>query len=280
MLKAYYKLAKPGIIYGNLITCIAGYLMASRLNIYRLSFIGVVVGTTLVVAAASVVNNIYDKDIDLLMERTKKRPSASGVIKPLPGLVYGAILAIIGFTSLIIWTNYLTTLIASLGFIIYVVFYSYFKRKTHYATIIGSFSGAAPIVGGYVAYSNHLTSTALTIGLMMLIWQLPHFYAIAIYREKDYRAAAIPVLSVVAGKKVTSYWLIFFSFIFLITSIALYWQSSVGLAYLIVMSLTGLAWLTINLYGLVTKSLDRWAKKSFFTSLAVVLIMSFMLSIR
>lgn len=279
-LKAYYQITKPGIIYGNLITAIAGYLMASELKLRWVSLLSLAVGLSLIIGSACVFNNLYDRDIDFKMERTKNRPSVTGIISLKAGIIYATVMAIIGFSVLIAWDNVLTAMIAALGFIVYVLAYSYSKRKTHYSTLIGSISGATPIVGGYVAYSNQLTLAALVIGLMMLLWQMPHFYAISIYRESDYRKANVPVLSVVAGKKITSYWMVFYSFVFLIASIFLYFTTRLSIAYLIVMVLVALAWLVINIRGLFIKTYDSWAKKSFFSSLGVMLMMSLMIALR
>ncbi len=275
---AYYKLVKPGIIYGNLITGVAGYLLASGLKIYFASFISMAIGMSLVMGSACVVNNLMDRDIDSKMDRTKRRPSVSGEISRTSGAIYSATLAIIGFILIFVFVNKLCALVGLIGFIDYAVIYTYLKKRTYHATLIGSLAGAAPIVGGYVAYSDNFNLTALVIGIMMAVWQMPHFYAISIYREKDYRKAKIPVMSITSGKMITARWMVFYSFIFLISSVELYLIQPSRLFYLIVMSLVSMIWLGFNISGLKRPDI-AWARKSFFLSLMVMLVMSFMIAI-
>ena len=146
--------------------------------------------------------------------------------------------------------------------------------------MIGSISGATPIVGGYVAYAGHFNMTALIIGLMMLVWQMPHFYAIAIYREKDYKNAKIPVLPVTKGYKIAGFWMALFSFLFVALNLALFWVGSVGKIYLIIMGAVSIGWFAYNLSGLFSHSVVSWAKKDFRYSLIVMLTMSVMLALR
>lgn len=279
-MKDYYRLSKPGIIYGNMITAIAGYLLACSLHIKWLSFLGLVIGLSLVIGSACVFNNLYDRDIDAVMERTKKRPSVTGRISTRSGIIFGSLIGISGFTILGLFTNTLTLMVAALGFVVYVTAYTYSKRRTHWSTLIGSVSGATPIVAGYTAFSGRMDPAALIIGLMMLVWQMPHFYAIAIYRDKDYRAAGIPSLPVVAGKRVTGYFMVFFSLAFLIFSVLLYVYANVGLVYVLVMGSVSLFWLGLNISGSFAKSIDAWAKRSFRSSLMVMMIMSLAIGLR
>ena len=215
MIRAFYEITKPGIIYGNLLTSIAGYFLASDLKINFGTFFGAVIGFGLVIAAACTFNNLADKDIDKRMARTKHRPSVTGQITFRTGIIYGSILLAVGLALLIWLTNLLAVYAALLGFLVYLGAYTYAKRKTSLATLIGSISGATPIVGGYVAYAGHFNMTALIIGLMMLVWQMPHFYAIAIYREKDYKKAKIPVLPATKGYRIAEFWMALFSFLFM-----------------------------------------------------------------
>jgi len=278
--KNYYQLAKPGIVYGNSITSIAGYLFASRLHFSWLLFIARIIGYALVIAAAGVVNNLYDRDIDQHMARTKERPSVTGSISTFNGFIYSLVLLIIGIAILIVWTTPLCVVIASIGYIVYVSAYTISKRFTHFSTIIGAIAGATPIVGGYVAFSGRLTTAAFILGIMMFIWQMPHFYAISLFRKDEYAKAKVPVLPIVHGDKVTTVSMLAFSLLFLIASIGLYFQSKLSIFYLIVMSLIGVVWIVVNLKGLFVKSKLAWSRQSFFVSLLVMMIMSLMVAIR
>jgi protoheme IX farnesyltransferase len=114
----------------------------------------------------------------------------------------------------------------------------------------------------------------------MVVWQMPHFYAIAIFRAKEYKSAKIPVLSVVHGDKITCYFMLVYSLLFIALIILLYRSEHLGLAYLVVMLIVSIGWLIVNIYGLFVSSLKQWARKSFFASLVVLLVMSLMVAIR
>ena len=273
-LKALYRVAKPGIVYGNLITVVAGYLLASGLKVHATSLAAAVFGIAMVIASACVANNLADRDIDSIMERTNKRPSVSGEISVGAGVIYALVLAAIGFSILALFTSQWCVVIGLVGYVDYALLYTYFKRKTYHATLIGSISGAVPIIGGYAAYSGHLTPAAWIIGAMMLVWQMPHFYSIALFRAKDYRRAGIPVMPAVLGRKTTGVWMVFYAALFLAAALLLYFYGPVGLAYLSVMGAVALAWLVFNIRGLVSGLADQWAKQNFRYSLIVMLVMS------
>ena len=199
MIKAYYLLAKPGIIYGNALTAIGGYFLAAK-GIFDLSlFLSMLFGLSFVIGSACVFNNIMDQGIDSKMARTKKRALVTKTIPEFHAVVYGSILGILGFLLLLCNTNVLTALIAFIGFIFYVIVYGIFKRKSVHGTVIGSISGAVPPVVGYCAVTNNLDLGAFLLFIILVIWQMPHFYAIAIFRRDDYVAASIPVLPIKKG---------------------------------------------------------------------------------
>jgi len=280
VLKKYYVLAKPGIIYGNLITAVAGYLFASDFRVNIRSFIGLIVGLSMVIGSACVINNIIDRDIDIKMERTKNRPSVKGDISLKQSLIYSLCLLLFGVISLIFTTNLMTLLIVGVGYVIYVSAYTLLKPRTHLATLIGSIAGATPIVTGYLAYSDHISGAVVIIGLMMLLWQMPHFYSIALYRESDYRKAGIPILPIVTSHKITGFFMVLYSLVFLIICLSLYWYAPVGLVYLTIMGVVGTSWLIFNIIGYIKKNNVTWARHNFIFSLLIIIVMSLTLSLR
>lgn len=279
-LKAYYRIVKPGIIYGNLITAIAGYLLASKLSIKPSNFIAMMFGVSLVMGGACVFNNLYDRDIDKKMQRTQDRPTVNGQISTRSGILYALLLTIVGFSLLAVFINWLCAVIGAIGFLDYALVYTYFKRRTYHATLIGSVSGATPIVGGYVAYAGHLDLTALLIGLMMLLWQMPHFYTIALFRAKEYEKAKVPVLPLVKGHLVTVEAIIVYSVLFVLAVVALYFTASLHIYYLLLVGLAAVIWTMFNLRGINVKEIELWAKRSFHYSLAVMLLMSVGVALR
>lgn len=280
MLKNHYiSITKPGIIFGNIITVIGGFYMAkSHANLFLLFF--ALIGISLVIAAGCVLNNYIDKDIDRLMERTKNRPSALGLISNKKLISFSIILAIFGFSTLFFLVNPLTALIAFVGFIFYVIFYSlFFKRFSSMGTLVGSVSGAVPPVLGYCAASNHFDLGAIILFFILVFWQMPHSYAIAIYRLKDYVAAVIPVLPVVKGLKRTKISMIFYSILFLIASALPYFFSYTGIYYFVLVSLLNIYWIWMIIKGLNAAHSDKWAKKVFLFSILVITLLCLMMVI-
>lgn len=196
MAKAHIVLTKPGIILGNVITTAGGFALASRGDIdFRLFFL-TLIGLSFVIASSCVFNNYIDRHVDAKMGRTKNRALATGEISIKNALIFGMLLGLIGVWILFVYTNPLTVSIALAGFLIYVFPYSFGKYRTTYGTLIGSVAGATPPLVGYCAVTNSFDLGALILFFVVVFWQMPHFYAIAIYRFKDYAKAGIPVLPV------------------------------------------------------------------------------------
>ena len=149
---ALYRLTKPGVTYGNLITTIAGYLFAANGGIDWSVFAGLTFGTWCVIASACVSNNYLDQDIDSVMTRTKKRPLMTGEVTGLQAILFGALLGIVGVATLAVYTNYWVTSIGIVGWVVYVWLYGVLgKRKSVHGTLVGAISGAAPVWAGWLA---------------------------------------------------------------------------------------------------------------------------------
>lgn len=273
-LKYYYQLTKPGIVRGNALSTLAGFLLAARGHINIPTMIATLVGLSLVVASACVFNNLIDRDIDSKMARTKKRALVQGTIKVNYAVSYGLLLGIAGTLILLKGANILATLFALLGFFFYVVVYGYYKRRTVYGTVIGSISGSLPPVVGYCAASNHLDAGAGILFLIMTFWQMPHFYAIAMFRLKDYKAAGIPVLPAVKGLRRTKVEIIAYVVAFLVASISLTAFGYAGKTFLVISTLLALWWLQQGYKGFNSEDDIRWARKMFGLSLMVLLVQS------
>lgn len=281
MIKQYLQVTKPGIIFGNLISVIGGFLLAANGSIDYSLFIATLFGVSLVVASGCVFNNVIDRDIDKKMERTKNRVLVRGLISLKVTLAYAALLGIAGFALLYIAANPLAMWLAVIGFIVYVGVYSlYMKRHSVYGTLIGSLSGAAPPVIGYCAVSNQFDAGALILLLIFSLWQMPHSYAIAIFRFKDYQAANIPVLPVVKGISVAKHHITLYILAFMIATLMLSLGGYAGYKYLVVAAAVSLWWLGMALSGYKNLNDDRlWAKKLFVFSIVAITSLSVMMSI-
>ncbi|MEI7838340.1 MAG: heme o synthase, partial [bacterium] len=243
ILKKYYRLVKPGIIYGNLLTCAAGFVIAYNHPFNFRLFVLVLLSTSLVIASACVLNNIIDIDIDSKMKRTNKRALVEGTIKIKNAYIFATVLGILGFLILLFQINITTFIVGLIAFIDYVVIYGYAKRNSIYGTLVGTIAGSASIVAGYTAATNELNVCALILFLIMTFWQMPHFYAIAIYRKKDYKQANIPVMPIIKGNKRTKIEIIFYSFCFLISLISLRIFGYVDNYFIMVVGIISIYWL-------------------------------------
>jgi protoheme IX farnesyltransferase len=281
LFRTYYQLTKPGIIYGNLLTAAAGFLLASAVarHIDLWLLLATLAGTSLVIASACVCNNYIDRGIDRKMARTKKRALVAGLVPARNALIYGALLGVLGFLVRGLWVNSLVVAIGVIAFVDYVALYGLAKRRSIHSTLVGSISGAAPITAGYCAVTGRLDTGALLVFLMLVLWQMPHFYAIAMYRFDDYKAAGLPVLTVKRGMHSAKVQILLYVVAFIFACAALTVFGYTGYVYLAVMLIVGLVWLRLGLQGLKTADDKAWARKMFFFSLIVILVLSAMVSV-
>jgi protoheme IX farnesyltransferase len=280
MIKQYLLVTKPGIIFGNLVSVIGGFFLASKGSLDLPLFLATITGVSLVIASGCAFNNYIDQDIDRIMERTKNRVLVQGLISPKVTLVYATLLGLVGVALLDIVANRLAALLAVMGFVVYVGLYSlWLKRKSVYGTLIGSLSGAAPPVIGYCAVSNQFDMAALILLLIFSLWQMPHSYAIAIFRFKDYQSASIPVLPVKYGISVTKNHIFRYILAFAVATLMLTLSGYAGYSYFVVAALISIGWLAMAQAGFKTTNDQVWAKKLFMFSIIAITTLSVMMSI-
>lgn len=278
-LRTYYQLTKPGIIYGNIMTAIAGFLLAAKGHIRLGLLLATLVGTSLVIASACVFNNYIDQGIDKKMSRTKKRALVQGTIRGIYAIVYAICLGVVGFFVLGMYTNGLVVLVGAIAIIDYVVLYGITKRTSVYGTIVGSISGAAPIVAGYVAVTDHFDSGAFILFLILALWQMPHFYSIAIYRYNDYKAAGLPVLPVKKGMHIAKIQIMLYIVGLVLAVSSLSYFGYAGYGYLLLAVLACIWWFWFGLRNFIAMEDSKWARKMFLKSLLVILTISFAMGV-
>lgn len=280
MFKDYLLLTKPGIIMGNFIAAASGFFLASRGNIDVATLGFMLLGISLVIASGCVLNNAIDRDIDRKMSRTKNRALASGRLQVPTALVYGALLGVLGFATLILQTNWVAVFFAALGIVVYVGLYSLrYKRSSVYGTLIGSLSGACPPVIGYVAVTNQFDIGAAILLLTFCLWQIPHSYAIAIYRFDDYRAAKIPVLPIEQGIQAARRHMIAYIIGFAVAALMLTYHGYVGNLYALIMGGCSLYWLYLAKIGYQPENEQLWARKLFVFSIVIIVAFSVLISV-
>lgn len=189
-------LAKPRLNLLVLMTATAGLYLAAPGGVAAQVLVHTLVGTALVAGGAAALNQVWERDTDALMNRTRNRPMASGRLLVSEGLAFGLGMSLAGLAELAIGVNLLSAAVAALTLVSYVLMYTPLKRHSSLATLVGAVPGALPPVIGWAAATNDVTLPALVLFGIMFFWQMPHFLAIAwLYRE-DYAAAGIPLLPV------------------------------------------------------------------------------------
>lgn len=278
----YIRLTKPVVSAGNVLSAVAGFLFAAAVaRQFDLGLlIALTVGTSFVIAAACVINNFLDRDIDAVMQRTKGRPSVLGDVSAAGMVIFGVSLVLVGSAILLIFTNLLTTLIGLAGFVVYVWLYgAWSKRKSIHGTFVGAISGALPIAGGYAAVTNRIDLAMLILSLVMIVWQFMEFYSIAIYLRSQYKAAQVPVMTVVRGVPYTVKLIVISTIGYVALTLSLTPLGYTGLTYFVVMALGGLYVICLAVQGPSASQPEAWARAMFKAGMRSLLLLSLMLAI-
>lgn len=270
-LRSFYQAVKPGIIYGNLLHFIAGALFAYYYTWSWMAFFGGAFGTSLVIASACLMNNYLDRDIDGYMQRTRQRPTVQGVFTAWQLYTAIMILAILGFIALALTTNQLTVLLGAIAYGSYSFVYTYAKRKTIHSTLIGTVPGALPALAGYTAIGGTIDAAGALLFAIIVLWQMPHFYAIALFRKNEYAAARVPVITARCSAKMIRVFMIAWIAVYVVT-IGVFCYVAIDWRVTILMVGGAVWWLMTAL-----RTYDgNWARKVFYASLmlSVILLIS------
>ena len=207
----YVALTKPRLNVLVVATSAAGYYLGATSPLNASAFLATVVGTTLVAGGAATLNQVYERDTDALMRRTRTRPLPSGRVSPAEARVFGVALSIAGLALLTAFSTWLASLLALATLVIYLFVYTPLKRLSPSATIVGAVPGALPPLIGWVASHGTIALGGLALFLIVFLWQIPHFMAIAWMYREDYGAAGFPMLTVIdpdghsAGRQAVGY---------------------------------------------------------------------------
>lgn len=271
MLKIYYSITKPGIIYGNLITVAAGFILATGPSLDVLLLIETLIGISLIIASGCVLNNIIDTDIDTLMERTRTRALVKGLVSVKHAYVFALILGSSGAWFLGYFTNGVTLTTALFGLFAYVFIYSLWSKRTSvHGTLLGSISGAIPPVVGYTSAMGQIDAGAVILFLILTFWQMPHSYGVAMYRQLDYANAHIPVLPVAKGTKTTKIHMLVYVLFFIVSLTALYSCGYAGKVFLFTMVPVSMLWLLLSIGGFRSGDDKSFGKKMFLASIMII----------
>jgi protoheme IX farnesyltransferase len=193
----YWSLTKPRLNLLVLLTTLGGLYLAEPGGVALMLVAHTMVGTALVAGGAAALNQVWERDTDRLMRRTRMRPLPSGRLFVTEGTWFGVLLAAAGLLELATTVNITSAWVAAVTLISYVFFYTPLKTRTSLSTLVGAVPGALPPVIGWTAATGRISLPAIVLFGIVFFWQMPHFLAIAWMYKDDYANAGIPLLPVV-----------------------------------------------------------------------------------
>lgn len=212
VLRGYLALTKPRIIELLLVTTIPTMVVAANGLPGLWLVVATLAGGTLAAGGANAFNMVIDRDIDAIMERTKRRPLVTGVMSARDATIFAVGLEVISFVVLCVWVNQLSAWLAMSATAFYVVIYTlWLKRRSKQNIVIGGAAGAVPVLIGWSAVTNSLTWTPVLLFLVIFIWTPPHFWALAVRYRDDYAAANVPMMPVVTSLRHTTLEILIYS---------------------------------------------------------------------
>ena len=251
LLRSYYELCKPNVVYMMLICAFVGMLLAEEsVSSFGYLFVSLT-GIAFCAASAAAVNQVIDRNTDASMTRTDQRPLPQGELSPTHASLFALIIGILGALILYLYVNTLTMILTLSSLVGYAFIYTvYLKRATPQNIVIGGLAGAAPPLLGWSSITNTIDPYALLLVLIIFVWTPPHFWALAIYRKDEYAKESIPMLPVTHGVAFTKLQIVLYTIILFIVSVLPYVVLMSGEIYLfsaLILS-TIFLYYSINLY--------------------------------
>tara|TARA_B100000900_G_scaffold7527_1_gene6360 strand:- start:452 stop:1321 length:870 start_codon:yes stop_codon:yes gene_type:complete len=234
LLKSYYELCKPNVVYMMLICALVGMLLAEQyVSSYLYLFVSLS-GIALCASSAAAINQVIDRETDASMTRTDQRPLPQGELSPTHASIFAFVIGVLGAMILYFFVNTLTMILTISSLIGYAFIYTvYLKRATPQNIVIGGLAGAAPPLLGWSSVTNTIDPYALLLVLIIFVWTPPHFWALAIYRKDEYAKESIPMLPVTHGVEFTKLQIVLYTIILFIVSVLPYIVLMSGIIYLV-----------------------------------------------
>jgi protoheme IX farnesyltransferase len=258
----YITLLKPRVMFLVVFTGLAG-LVAAPTTINPILAAVAVLAIALATGGAGAINMWYDRDIDAIMERTRSRPIPMGLIEPSNALAFGTIITVASICMMGLAVNWLSAGILALASFTYVFVYTiWLKRRSPQNIVIGGASGAFPPMIGWAAATNHVGLTAISLFMITFLWTPPHFWALSLYRCKDYARAGVPMMSVTAGPRSTKRQMLAYTVLLFPFAVAPYFLGAAGPIYLVGSGLLGLLFIAAAI-AVMRDETDKSAKRMF-----------------
>lgn len=230
--RKYYNLCKPKVVFLIVFTAIVGMLLSTQGALPLDTFMAATIGIGLASASGAALNHWVDQRIDVVMERTHKRPLPQGEMSSRSALLFALSLALISMVILLVWTNPLTALLTLTSLVGYAVIYTMFlKRSTPQNIVLGGAAGAAPPMLGWAAMTGEVNTEALLLFLIIFVWTPPHFWALAIKRRDEYARAGLPMLPVTHGIVFTKFHILLYTLLLLSVTLMPFVIQMTGLIY-------------------------------------------------
>jgi len=261
--REYFELTKPRVVSLIMFTAVVGMFLSSPSGLPLALFLLGTLGIALASASAAAINHILDLRFDTGMIRTSRRPLPTGSLSTREALLFALILGVASMVILTLWVNLLTAVLTFISLIGYSVIYTvYLKHATPQNIVIGGAAGAAPPVLGWTAITGHVAPDALLLFLIIFLWTPPHFWALALYREKEYAKVGIPMLPVTHGREFTQLQILLYTILLVAVTIMPFATHMSGWLYLIgaVILDVGFLYYAVRLYRNYS---DELARKTF-----------------
>lgn len=231
----YFALLKPKVMSLVVFTGFAGLWVApNAADLHPVLAITAMLCLAINAGAAGAINMWFDRDIDALMNRTKNRPLPMGKIDPDEALSFGIVMSVLSVITMGIALNWVAAGLLAFANFFYVVIYTiWLKRSTPQNIVIGGAAGAFPPMIGWAAVTGDITLAPIALFAIIFFWTPPHFWALALFANEDYKRAKVPMLPVTHGEKHTKIQMLVYSLIMLPISLSPYFLSIAGMAYLI-----------------------------------------------
>ncbi len=272
--RAYAALTKPRIIELLLVTTVPTMLVADPSRLPSAALIAATVaGGTLAAGGANALNMVIDRDIDRVMERTRRRPLVTGAARPGPAVVFALALEVIAFADLTVWVNLLSAVLAASAAAFYVGVYTlWLKRSSRQNIVIGGAAGAVPVLVGWSAVTGRLGAAPLVLFAVIFLWTPPHFWALAVRYRDDYGAAGVPMLPAVASLRRTARSIVVYSVLTVAASLAFAPLAHMGAVYLAAAIVSGGVFVGMSV-ALARRPGSRLAMKLFGYSITYVTVL-------
>lgn len=240
----YYEMTKPKVVLLLLLTALVGMCLAVEGALPIVPLVAGLLGIGMLSSSAAVINHVVDRKIDAKMARTYNRPVPKGKVTPQRALLFALLLCLVGYGILEVFVNRLTAVLTFASLVGYACIYTmYLKRATPQNIVIGGLAGAAPPLLGWTAMTGEIHGNALLLVLIVFTWTPPHFWALAIHREKDYAKAEIPMLPVTHGIEFTKTSVLGYTVLLGLICLMPYLVGMTGLIYLVGATLLNVAFL-------------------------------------